>query len=87
MKRFVFAAVAAASMLSAVAPASAQYWERRGDYRWGGRDRVIVQEAPGVSNQTLITLFALQALQAAQQQKEDTVVVERKSTREYVPLK
>lgn len=82
MKHFVVAALAASSMIALAAPADAQ-WRRD---RWGSRDRVIVQEAPGISTGTLATILAIQALQAQSQQKE-TVVVRERESREYVPLK
>lgn len=89
MKRMILGAVAAAALMGTVAPASADYCDWHNCRGGWGRDRVIVQERSGVSNGTLITLFALQALQAAQAQPKvvEEPYVERAPARKYAPLK
>jgi hypothetical protein len=82
MKLFVTGLLAAVAMSATIGTVDAQ-WRGRG---WG-RDRVIVQQAPAIGVGTIAAIIALQALN---QPKQDTVVVQERQVvreREVVPFK
>lgn len=82
MKHIVAIAAVAIGTVAMIGTADAQ-WRGRG---WG-RDRVIVQQAPVIGAGTIAAIIALQALN---QPRQDTVVVQERQVvreREVVPFK
>ena len=82
MRKFLLAAGAAAVLLPtlSVSEASAQ-WRR-------DRSRtIVVEQQPLINGGTLAAILALQLARKAAQERDTTVIRERSTQREFVPLK
>lgn len=79
MRKTIVAACAAVAALTALTPTADAQWRRRSDI-------IIERPSSGINANTLAVILALQAARRAAE-RDTTVIRERSTQREFVPLK